>query len=389
VPQSAANAKSIERVLYSFHARPDGENPFWGVIAGEPGTFYGTTDTGGTNGLGTIFQLTRTGKSYTETILRNCGYGDVGPQGSLVRDASGNLYGTTIEGGHRGSCATGVGCGTVFELTPSASGYTETLLWRFSDAPDGSYPTGGVVRDQNGALYGQTEHGGAYGLGSVFKLTPTRSGYSETILHSFGARHDGAVPQGHLVADRSGALYGGTNYGGIRNNGVAFKLMPSGSNYAESILHAFHNRNDGKFPIYGLTVDSSGVVFGMANGGCCGEVFELLPLGKKYRERTLYDFKGGSDGEWPAGSLLDVNGVLYGETTDGGGSSSGRGEGTAFELSAAGKSYRERVLYRFSGGSNGKFPKGGFLIQDHRLYGTTDEGGTYPLGGTVFEVALP
>jgi uncharacterized repeat protein (TIGR03803 family) len=389
VPQSAISAKRTERVLYSFHGRPDGGNPFWGVIAGEPGTFYGTTDTGGINGLGTIFQLTRVGKHYRETILRNCGYGDVGPQGSLVRDASGNLYGTTIEGGHLGSCATGVGCGTVFELSPSTSGYTETLLWRFAGAPDGAYPIGGVVRDKNGALYGVAQLGGAYNAGIVFKLTPASSGYSETILHSFGAGHDGVEPEGRLAADAAGAFYGGTNDGGVRNNGVVFKLTPSSSGYTESILHTFHDRNDGKFPIYGLTVDTSGVVFGMANGGCCGEVFELLPSGASYRERTIYDFKGGTDGAWPAGPLLDVHGVLYGETSDGGGSSSGRGQGTAFELSAAGKSYRERVLYRFSGGSDGKFPEGGFLIRGHRLYGTTDEGGTYPLGGTVFEVALP
>jgi uncharacterized repeat protein (TIGR03803 family) len=384
LPQSAVNAKPIEQVLYSFHGRPDGGNPFWGVIAGAPGTFYGTTDTGGINGLGTIFQLTRAGKHYRETILRNCGYGDISPQGTLVRDASGNLYGTTIEGGFRGDCATGVGCGTVFELSPSTSGYTETLLWRFGDTPDGSYPTGGVVRDKNGMLYGQTESGGAYGFGIVFKLTPTASGYSETILHSFGAPHDGAVPQGRLVADAGGALYGGTNYGGISNNGVVYKLTPSGSSYTESILHAFHDRKDGKFPIHGLTIDASGIVFGMANGGCCGKVFELLPSGTSYRERTIYDFMGGSDGDGPASPPLLVNGVLYGETESGGGG----GQGTVFELSPAGKNYKERVLYRFSGSTDGKFPAGGLLIRGRELYGTTDEGGTYPLGGTVFGIAL-
>src|SRR5207253_5645914 len=143
-------------------------------------------------------------------------------------DAAGNLYGTTTSGGNFGHCGTD-GCGTVFKLTPSG---TETLLYRFLGTPDASYPYG-LVRDAAGNLYGTTLGGGAYGFGAVFKVTPSGE---ETVLHSFNLPPDGFIPVGVLVLDAAGNLYGTTTGGGFYGLGTVFKLTPSGK---ETILYSF------------------------------------------------------------------------------------------------------------------------------------------------------
>ena len=211
-----------ETVLYSFGGYPDGNTPWGGVIMDTAGSLYGTTFYGGTYDDGTVFTLSPSG---TETVLHNfsayIGSGDGAyPLDSLIMDKSGNLYGTTEQGG-------AYGYGTVFELTPAG---VETLLYSFGSQPgDGSnaYPYAGVIRDAKGNLYGTTIFGGADNDGMVFKVFNKGGVWKETILHTFvGAPGDGWRPFAGLIMDKAGHLYGATYYGGAYNNGTVFEVTP-------------------------------------------------------------------------------------------------------------------------------------------------------------------
>lgn len=216
------------------------------------------------------------------------------PRGSLVMDASGNLYGTTEDGGANAT-------GMVYELTPSGSGYTETVLYSFgpTTSTDGEHPRGNLVIDSSGNLYGTTEYGGANGTGTVFELTRGGSGYTETILHAFGPSTgtDGDDPMAGLVMDASGNLYGTTVSGGANAKGTVFELARGGSGYTESVLHSFGSGTDGSNPQAGLLLDSSGDLLGTTSGGGTsndGTVFELTPGGSGYTESVLYSFAAGA-----------------------------------------------------------------------------------------------
>jgi len=324
--------------------------------------------------------------SSRETVLYAFTGGEdgAGPVAGLVEDATGAFYGTTTLGGG-GPCYSGAGCGTVFKLTPSAHGYVESVLYRFNGTEDGAYPWGGLALDASGALYGTTVQGGncseSEGCGTVFKLTPRGMGYKETILHSFEKhnRHDGAFPDGSLIIDGSGTLYGTTGSGGESGYGSVFKLAKSGDDYVEKILHSFHSGNDGEQPLAGLIADPSGALYGTTNlGGSGGDgtVFKLTPQGSGYAESVIYAFQSGGN---PYGSVIgDASGALYGTTTLG----PGQTNGTVFELTPAGGGYAERDLYTFpNNGLQGGFPYAG-LVTGRRgaLYGTTIEGGAYGLG---------
>ena len=299
------------------------------------------------------------------------------PIAGLFMDTSGNLYGTTTYGGSN-SCpgGYGVGCGTVFKLDTNG---VETVLYNFT-GPDGANPSGNVIMDANGDLYGTTQFGGltddcggdgSYpGCGVVFKLS---SDGKETLLHRFTGGEDGGWPWAGLVMDATGALYGTANFGGSGGGGVAFKLAGT----KETVLHNFCSENnceDGTYLTSDLIMDSKGNLYGTAAYGgdvnCdypdgCGVVFELT--GKK--ETVLHAFKGSPDGETAVAAVfMGVNGNLYGTTYIGGGSD----DGTVFEVSARGK---ERVLHSFQRYTK---PRYGYapstsVVQDAsgNLYGTT------------------
>lgn len=256
-------------------------------------------------------------------------------------DQSGALYGTTVAGGGSAACSNPSytdSCGTVFKLTPSGSGFTESVLHSFQGGNDGAYPIGTLIADGTGTLYGTTEYGGASassctspsgdaGCGTVFKLTPSVSGYSESILYRFQGGYDGAVPQSALLAGSNGKLFGVTARGGNTgntNHGTLYELSPSGSGYAERVIFTF-DASDGAFPSdeNGLYADSNGNLYGTAplGGKRCGVVFKLAPSGSGFTESTLYEFKGSRehDGCDANGSLTaDSSGTLYGTTTGGG-----------------------------------------------------------------------
>ena len=355
----------------------DGAQPFAGLTLDVAGNLYGTTYVGGTsgvclnnlNGCGTVFKLSRAG---TETVLHSFTGGGDGayPLAGLVQDAVGNLYGTTTAGGVENSaCAYAATCGVVFKLSPTAL----TVLHSFN-LSDGASPFSVLIRDAAGNLYGTTYQGGAFGYGVVFKLSPSGT---ETVLHSFTGGADGAQPLAGLIQDPAGNLYGTTSSGGAHGNGVVFELIrcsSSPSGYDFKVLYSFTGGADGANPGAGLIRDLAGNLYGTAGGGgitsaCdvgCGVVFKLAPSGT---ETVLHAFTGyPTDGASPSGLIEDSSGNLYG-TTGGGGTSA---HGVVFKLSPSGT---ETVLHSFTGGRGGAIPNG--LTQDAagNLYGTAVEGG--------------
>ena len=274
-----------KKTVYDFlgYSVGDGVWPYAGLTAGQGGTLYGTTFEGG-EGLGNVFQLTPSGTGYKEGSIYSFPFSSSGsvfpegvaPQATLLSDSSGALYGTTSFGG---TCSFQpiTGCGVAFKLTPSGSGYAFSLLYSFQGGSDGFGPVAGLIADSSGALYGTTEYGGPANLGTVFKLTPSGSGYIESVMYAFQGGSDGALPVAGLVAGKQG-LYGTTASGGPANVGTIFELTASGSHYAESLLYTFQGGNDGAEPVAGLVAGKTGVFYGTTQTGGAygvGTVFAL------------------------------------------------------------------------------------------------------------------
>jgi uncharacterized repeat protein (TIGR03803 family) len=329
--------------------------------------------------------------SAQETVLLNFSYnnGDE-PIAGLIMDAAGNLYGTTFYGGAYGN-------GTIFELTPHAGVWAETVLYSFTGASSaGFWPNSRLVFDASGNLYGTTFFGGQFQVGTVFELSPAAGGsWTETTIHDFNPKNlDGSYPHAGLIVDASGNLYGTAAGGGHDGDGIVFELSPSaGGDFTEKILRSFSGSSggDGANPYSSLVFDASGNLYGTTayggtsaacNGGC-GTVFELIPTkAGNWMEKTL-SFRN-TDGANPYGGLiLDASGNLYGATSQG---ASGN-FGAIFELTPAGNGWTESILHTFSphlgDGMNPQAP----LIFDAagNLYGTTESGGASG-GGTAYEL---
>jgi uncharacterized repeat protein (TIGR03803 family) len=346
----AAGAAWTEKVLYSFGATStDGSGPLSGLIFDAKGNLYGTTYNGGVNSdKGTIFELSPAADgSWTEKVLNSFGADSTDgthPSADLIFDAKGNLYGTTSGGGVNGD-------GTVFELTPATGGgWTETVLHGFgATGKDGKQPNAGLIFDAKGNLYGATDLGGAYGSlssgGTVFELTPDASGdWTAKVLYSFGADStSGPFLNGSLIFDATGNLYGTTEEGGANNgNGTVFELTPADEgSWTEKVLHSFGaTGTDGAHPWAGLTFDAAGDLYGATKSGGddgSGTVFELTPAGDgSWTEKVLESFGSTStDGTSPASGLIfDAQGNLYGTTMSGGAHYTGSQQtgGTVFEV---------------------------------------------------------
>jgi uncharacterized repeat protein (TIGR03803 family) len=296
-------------------------------------------------GCGTVFELSPiAGGGWTEKVIHNFtqdGIDGVIPETSLILDAAGNLYGVTDSGGAY------YYYGTAFELSPQAGGeWTETILHSFNNnGTEGFYPQG-VILDASGNLYGTTYNGGTNIGGTVFELTPAAGGgWTETILNSFGKTgFDGYNPYAGLIFDPAGNLYGTTNHGGGGQSnsgaGTLFKLAPAtGGSWTETILHSFEfTTTSGLFPRAGLIFDVSGNFYSTTEFGghstlClsgCGTVFKLSPGADGiWKETLLNSFGRGKDGQYPtAGVIFDAAGNLYGTTSAGG----LYGDGTVFEI---------------------------------------------------------
>jgi uncharacterized repeat protein (TIGR03803 family) len=335
----------------------------------------------------------------------------------LSMDAAGNLWGVTLVGG-TGNCpddeAPLTGCGTVFELTPTSSGWNYKVIYSFQAGHDGWGPKGQLAFDAAGNVYGITIQGGgsvcSYGCGVVYKLTPESGRYKESVIYRFNptrSHNDGELPMGGLVMDAAGNLYGTTYQGGdgcTSSCGTVFELSPAtGGAWTESIIYNFKggDSGDGAWLFSSLLLDGEGNLYGTASqggtGDCgggiggCGVVFELSPSSGGWSESILYDFQGGAhDGTSPeSGLIFDAAGNLYGTTLSGGGlelCNSWYGCGIVFELSPAGGSWTESVIHIFSL-HEGQNPNSGLVIgSTGNLYGVTPLGGVADWG-TAFELA--
>ena len=402
-----------ERVIYKFQGMPDGASPQGGLVADAAGNLYGTVPFGRL-GAGMVFELSPpaiAGNPWIETDLDD--FGSVAndgnfPSGTLIFDKLGNLYGTTEAGGVNNA-------GTVFELSPPATtggAWTETILSPLAPkGADGSKPTGKLVMDTKGNLYGTTSAGGnnrcaLHGCGTVFELAaPTISGtaWKLKVIYNFAATNDGATPAGDLLL-RNGVLYGTTTLGGAANCGTVFKLTSKPGLWTETILYNFTASTDGANPNGGLISDSSGILFGTTVGtsvfcseNCTGTIYEISPpatAGDPWVETTLHNFVNPGDGKNPYGALWrDSLGNLYGTTLLGGKGTSNIG--TVFKLKApatAGAPWTFVVLHYFRGVAigDGANPYSGLAFFNGKLYGTTISGGaTYTqtrTGGTVYSV---
>jgi uncharacterized repeat protein (TIGR03803 family) len=302
------------KVLYNFGRTGGGGYPDGAIIFDQAGNLYGPMYFGGLGGA--IFRIDTLGNESIFYDFQGSPDG-LGPSGNLTQDSAGNVYGTTLEGG-LGTCF--LGCGTVFRVDPDGN---EVVLYSFQGGADGQEPTGGLVRDSVGNLYGTTTSGGSGGFGTVFKVDPEGS---ETVLYSFQGGADGADPFSGLAVGPENALYGSTSEGGgACDCGVIFKIDTAG---AETIIYRFTGGADGASPEGGLVLDAAGNMYGTAVGGgevpCsnvdyfshgCGTVFEVSQDGI---ETTLHAFHL-SDGAQPATGLLrDKSGILYGNTMQGG-----------------------------------------------------------------------
>jgi uncharacterized repeat protein (TIGR03803 family) len=340
-------------VLYTLYvfAGGDGSNPSV-LMMGSDGSLYGTNSGGGHGEYGTVYKLTPPATacksascrwSYTK-LYDFTGQSDGGnPFGQLV-ERNGNLYGTTLYGGeYPNGCETGHGCGTVYELSPSQGGWTETVLYSFRTSPDAWWPYAGVIFDPAGNLYGTTYAGGTHNDGAVFELSPSGSGWTETILHSFGAfGGDGRFPFSSLLRDGGGNLYGVTNMGGAFNSGTVFSLAPSNGEWTENVLYSFdYIYGDGNPTFGGLIMDASGNLYGTSpgQGGLpstqqyFGNVFMMTPSNGGWNYINLHTFACGADGGDPFSTpIMDSNGNLYGTASIGGEGCFENGYGTVWEL---------------------------------------------------------
>jgi uncharacterized repeat protein (TIGR03803 family) len=337
------SAAGKETVLYSFTGGADGGNPEAGLVRDAAGNLYGTAQRYGSSkcpsyiavGCGTVFQLSPSRK--LAILHAFTGADGMAPGAILFLDSKGSLYGTTILGGNNPNCSPTSpfpdGCGSVFKLTKNSAGkWRETVLYSFGGGGDGWQPSGGVLVDAAGNIYGATASGDsgcsmgpAVTCGNVFKLTRNGTGWTHTVLYSFTGGTDGAQPSSGLIQDSEGSLYGVTNLGGSLGFGTIFKL---GVNHNKMILHSFTG-SDGAYPFADLVRDAAGNLYGTTTEGGTSKVGTVFKLDTAGSLTVIHSFHGGSDGAYPFSTLFqDAGGNLYGATVLGG----SKGQGTLFDI---------------------------------------------------------
>jgi uncharacterized repeat protein (TIGR03803 family) len=369
--------------LHNFEGGTEGSNPWAAVVLDDAGNIFGTNEASGNpncnspwfSGCGTVWKVDKKGAATVLYSFTGADGDGAVPVAGLVRDADGNLYGTTLYGG-TGTCydGTGFGCGTVFKLNKKGK---MTVLHSFADDGDGIWPMAGLLRDAEGNLYGTTSQGGALGNGAVFKVDVRGT---ETVIHSFDCSTGGCYPWGGLIQDAQGNLYGTTVTGGTYGVGTVFKLDATGT---ETVLYSFTGGDDGMYPSLGyLARDASGSLYGTTwtDSGETGNGV-VYRLDKDGNQTVLHSFSGGLDGSSPHDPLvLDRDGNVYG-TTQGAGANYC---GVIFKIEPTGTT---TVLHSFDWYQDGCAPFAG-LVKDAKgdLYGTTLFGGPFD-GGSVFRLA--
>lgn len=386
---------STETVLYNFCSVSDchdGKNPVADLVQDASGNLWGTTENGGTDNMGTIFELTeRSGFRALGQVYSFRGGTNDGahPQaGLIINSATGTLYGTTTNGGSPLCIG---GCGTVFAFQPGNTG--DSIIHFFLGAPmDGANPTSKLRLDGSGNLYGTTSAGGSFHMGTTFKIDTSND---ETVIHNFaGAPNDGANPRGGLVFDANHNLWGTTEIGGTRNLGSIFKIIGP-TLTSQSQVYSFQGApSDGAKPGAALAFDPStenlyGTTSagGSTTGGCgstgCGTIFLIKNTSSSYQK--LYSF-AILQGKAPVARLAvdPSSGNLYGTASLGG----LHGGGTAFEICAPQNTCSwtgtEYTLFDFDNGSRtatGGNPKAGLLLNIMIPSSLPDEGESPPPSG--------
>ena len=302
--------------IYTFHGQPDGAVPYAGVVFGPDGALYGTTSYGGAANAGTVFRLrppaASCGRSlcpWSETILYSFTGGTDGGYpgyGNLTFDSAGNIYGTTVQGGSTGN-------GVVFELTRSGNAWTESVLWNFTGGSDGGLPYSGVMFDNSGNLFGTAAFDSSGGYGAIYELSPSPSGWTERTLYAFTGNDGGNAVSG-LIRDGHGNLFGMT--GGIEP-GAAYELSPSLGSWRFRVLQTFTGSYPGPFFGPTLDANGN-LYGPLPTGGVGnGEIFKLTADGNQWDYSSYYNFVGPAT-EPLGSVTFDAAGNMYGTTISGG-----------------------------------------------------------------------
>ena len=374
-----APAQSVDfTILVSFDGT-NGGNPTGGLVQATDGNLYGTTSGGNPADYGTVFKITPSGALTTLYIFTHGADGG-DPEAGLVQGTDGNFYGTTYGGGVGGNCYGGIGCGTVFKITPAG---TLTTLYNFTGGSDGGNLRAGLIQGGDGNFYGTTPgDGGGGGDGTVFKITASGT---LTTLHTFDGS-DGANPWDTLAQGRDGNFYGTTLNYGSGGRGTVFEITPGGTLTTLDSFDGADGGNPWAAPVQG----SDGNFYGTTGGGGAyghGTVFKITSSGAL---TTLYNFGGadvlGSDGYGPTALLVQArDGDFYGTTQNGGGSSNCvAGCGTVFKITPSGTL---TTLHRFDGTDGGNPFAGLVQARDGSFYGTTINGGANNYG-TIFHLRV-
>jgi uncharacterized repeat protein (TIGR03803 family) len=376
---AAAWAAGPPQVIYSFAGDSDGEYTDTDLVVDSAGNLYGTSVQGGV-GSGTVFQLTPSANGWTHTVLYSfTGGADGGePYKGVTLDSQGNLYGTAVTGGG-GSCEGG--CGVAYKLTHVGGTWTQSVIHTFTGGNDGSGPGSGLTLDKHGNVYGMTPTGGADGLGVIFRLQQQASGvWKLKVLHTFTGGDDGATGSAGRLLLHAGTLYGAATVGGANGQGTVFSLKHIPGQWQFKTLYSFKGQPDAGFPYGGLTFDQEGNIYGTTyydGANNFGSVYQLSPQPDgTWSERVLYSFKGGRDGLGSISNLvLAKNGALYGTNSEGG---AGCSCGTIFKMTSDGQgNWKETVAYRFKGAPDAAFAYNGMVADAAgNLYGATVHGGT-------------
>ena len=393
---AVSSQAQTEKVLHNFARQRDGGQPEAPIVLDPTGNIYGTTREGGdlscqVVGCGVVFKLSPTSTGgWTETVLHSFAgkyMGDTAGSG-VTFDSAGNLYGVTIYGGYTMSACPTRGCGIVYELSPNSSGgYKEKVLHAFSAGADGYAPFGGLVLDPQGNLYGTTTAGGTGGQGTVYELSPNGSGgWSESILVNFSGSN-GANPGCTLLLDSDGNLYGTAPFGGANSEGLVFELSPgSGGTWTETILYNFGNAPDLQDPFGGVTADAAGNLYGTTEQGGANIVYG-----------GVFQLVRSASVPWPENIVYSFTGHNDGESPfnnvaiDASGNlftsaafGGSSSDGTVIELSPTSSGWTEQTLWDFNM-NNGQTPNALTLDASGNIYGVTTHGGSKN-EGTVFEI---
>ena len=381
---TTAGAAHAQTVVYNFCSQPnctDGSNPLSSLTADDAGNLYGTTSSGGTSGLGTVFELSPNGSGgWNETVLYSFTSLTWSPVSQVIFDKAGNLYGTTLF--------------TVFQLSPAGTSWTETTLLTFDYDTTVSVPVNGLIIDSAGNLYGTAQYSHhlncahRYGFapsGAIFKLSPPLPGGQREFQEIYDF-----CPAGYI------AYFGDTGTGGLTMDaagnifGVAFDLVfelssDGNGGWNPTVIHSFPNRSESAYSA--PVLDPAGNLYGTRWGGGKnpGSVYKLTPNPNGWQATTLYGFKGEPDGGDPVAGIVLDSGNIYGTTTAGG----EFGDGTVFKLWApVGKGRYKDKVWSFDGTDGFGSNDGGISLvmdKDGNLYGASEQGGLYG-GGVVYEV---